>query len=103
MATQPITIVRIYVREAEHHTAKLLSFLREAKVAGATVMRGTAGFGPDGKTHTTALLELSLDLPEIVEFFDTPERVEAVLARLQEEIPVRHITSWPAVLHGPAT
>jgi len=103
MATQSVTVVRIYVREGEHAVAKLMKFLQnEAKVAGATVFRGTSGFGADGKTHTSSLLALSLDLPEIVEFYDTPERVEAVLTLIEDKMPLPHIISWPAFLHLPS-
>jgi hypothetical protein len=90
------------VREGEHAVVKLMKFLQnEAKVAGATVLRGTSGFGADGKTHTTSLLALSLDLPEIVEFYDTPERVEAVLTLIEDKMPLPHIISWPAFAHLP--
>ena len=100
MATQPVTVVRIYVREGEHALARLMKFLRDdAKVAGATVFRGIAGFGPDGKTHTSALLELALDLPEVVEFYDSPDRIEAILARLTLEMNLPHVLSWPALRH----
>lgn len=102
MATQPVTVVRIYVREGEHAIARLMSFLHdEAKVAGATVFRGTTGFGPSGTTHTSSLLTLSLDLPEVVEFYDTPERIETVLAWLAAEMNLPHVISWPAHLQVP--
>ena len=64
MATDSVTVVRIYVREGEHATAKIMALLLRAKVAGATVFRGSAGFGPDGALHTSSLMSLSLDLPE---------------------------------------
>lgn len=102
MATQPVTVVRIYVREGEHTLARLMKFLHdEAKVAGATVFRGTIGFGPSGETHTSALLSLSLDLPEVIEFYDTPERIEAALDWLEMEMALPHVISWPAFLHVP--
>jgi PII-like signaling protein len=104
MATQSVTVVRIYVREGEHAVVKLMKFLQnEAKVAGATVLRGTSGFGADGKTHTSSLLALSLDLPEIVEFYDTPQRVDAVLTLLEDKMSLPHIISWPALVHLPPT
>lgn len=103
MPTQSVTVVRIYVREGEHVVVKLMKFLQnEAKVAGATVLRGTSGFGADGKTHTSSLLALSLDLPEIVEFYDTPERVDAVLTLIKDKMALPHIISWPASLHLPS-
>lgn len=103
MAKQLVTVVRIYIREGEHVRARLLTYLQdEAKVAGATVFRGIAGFGPDGKSHTTSLLDLSLDLPEVVEFFDSPDRVETILSRIEAEMALRHVISWTATMHGPA-
>ena len=91
------------MREGEHAVAKLMQFLqKEARVAGATVFRGTSGFGTDGQTHTSSLLALSLDLPEVVEFYDTPERVDAVLAQLETRQQLPHVISWPAFLHLPS-
>ena len=102
MATQSVTVVRVYLREGEHQLKKLLDFFHhEEKVAGVTVLRGIAGFGPDGRMHTASLMDLSLDLPLILEFYDTPERVAAALARLEALMKVPHVISWPASLHLP--
>lgn len=100
MATQPVTVARIYLREGEHMLDKIVKFLHdEEKVSGVTVFQGIAGFGPDGKIHTAYLLDLSLDLPLIVEFYDVPERVEAVIERLETRMGLTHVVSWPAVSH----
>ena len=100
MATDSVTVVRIYVREGEHATAKIMALLLRAKVAGATVFRGSAGFGPDGALHTSSLMSLSLDLPEVVEFYDTPERVNTVLDELRSELKLPHVISWNAELQS---
>ena len=68
----------------------------EERVAGVTVFRGIAGFGPDGKMHTAALIDLSLDLPLVVEFYDQPERVEEIIGKLEAELGLSHVVSWPA-------
>lgn len=102
MATQPVTVVRIYLREGEHQLKHLLDFFhQQEKVSGVTVLRGIAGFGPDGRMHTASLVDLSLDLPLILEFYDTPERVAAVIDRLEALMKVPHIISWPASMHLP--
>jgi PII-like signaling protein len=44
---------------------------------GATVLRGIMGFGANSAVHTTKLLELSSDLPLIVEIVDTEEKIMA--------------------------
>lgn len=98
MASVPITVVRIYLREGEHKLNKLTDLLHAEKVTGMTVLRGIAGFGPDGRLHTTGLLDLSLDLPLIVEFYDAPERVDSILEGLQVMMELPHIISWSAFL-----
>ncbi|MBS4050519.1 DUF190 domain-containing protein [Methylomonas rivi] len=97
MATQTVTVARIYLREGEHQLATLIKLLHdEEKVSGVTVLRGIEGFGPDGKIHLASLLDLSLDLPLIVEFYDDPERVETILRHLETHMGLSHVVTWPA-------
>lgn len=100
MAHQQVAIARIYLREGEHLLAKLIKFLHdEEKVSGVTVLRAISGFSTDGKMRTSSLIDLSLDLPLVVEFYDDPVRVEAVLDKLTERMNLPHIISWPAMSH----
>lgn len=100
MATQSITVVRIYLREGEHLLTKIIDFLHnEEKVSGVTVLQGIMGFGPDGQIRTSRLLDLSLDLPLIIEFYDLPERVESVIEHLQTHMGLSHVVSWSATSH----
>jgi uncharacterized protein len=102
MATQSITVARIYIREAEHLLTKIFDYLHnEEKVSGVTVSHGIMGFGPDGEVRTSRLLDLSLDLPLIIEFYDTPERVESVIEHLQTKMGLSHVVSWSAHSHSP--
>ena len=55
---------------------------REARLAGATVLRGPMGFGRSSCLHTTKNLRLSEDLPLIVEIVDTEEAIKAFLPTL---------------------
>lgn len=97
MATQTVTVARIYLREGEHLLAELIKLLHdEEKASGVTVLRGIEGFGPDGKLHLASLMDLSLDLPLIVEFYDTPERVETILQHLETHMCLSHVVSWQA-------
>lgn len=64
----------------------LLSLMRERGFAGATVLRGIAGFGASAKVHTDRILRLSLDLPIVVEVVDTDERIRAILPELDPMI-----------------
>jgi uncharacterized protein len=100
MATHSITVARIYLREGEHLLTKIVDFLHnEEKVSGVTVLRGIMGFGSDGQIRTSSLVDLSLDLPLVIEFYDSPERVESIIEHLQNKMGVSHIVSWPAVSH----
>jgi PII-like signaling protein len=52
---------------------------REMHLAGATVLRGHAGFGHSSRLHTTKILRLSEDLPVVVEIVDAKEKIDAFL------------------------
>jgi len=62
----------------------MLEYLRKEGAAGATVVRGVAGFGANSKIHTAAILRLSLDLPMILTWVDAPGRVDRLLPGLRE-------------------
>ena len=57
---------------------------REAHLAGATVLRGPMGFGRHSRVHTAKLLELSTDLPIVIEIVDSEEKVDAFLPTVDE-------------------
>lgn len=97
-----ITMVRIYCTEAEHKYDKLMQRLHDQeKVAGVTAYRGIAGFGRSGKIHTASLLDVSLDLPIIIEFFDRPARAARVMADLESLVEPGHMVSWQATVNLP--
>jgi PII-like signaling protein len=52
---------------------------REMHLAGATVLRGSLGFGATSRLHTAKVLRLSGDLPVVVEIVDSDEKVTAFL------------------------
>jgi len=97
MNTTEVTIVRIYCTESQHKVDKLLNMLHDHhRVAGVTAFRGIAGFGTSGRMHTASLIDVSLDLPVVVEFFDRPDRVAAVMEELKHELEPGHMVSWSA-------
>ena len=82
-------MVRIFFGESDkwkHQplATALLERLRSEGFAGATVFRGAGGFGANSIIHTTHLLELSTDLPVVVEVVDTEQHVERLLPILDE-------------------
>jgi len=62
--------------------AALLELFRAKRLAGATVLQGIAGFGPDSILHEVHLFRLSQDLPVVIEVVDTQEHLDAVLAEV---------------------
>ena len=97
MKHSDVTMVRVYLTEGEGLLKKILAKLHDdEKVRGVTVFRGISGFGRSGKMHSTSLLDLALDLPLVVEFFDEPEKVRGILLHLKTLVPSGHIVSWAA-------
>ena len=94
---KPITMVRIYLTETEKNLARLLKYLHDdSQVRGVTVLRGISGFGKSGKIHSAHLVDLAFDLPVVVEFFDTPTKIEYILPQLQTLIEPGHVVHWSA-------
>lgn len=91
------TQVRVFIGESDqwHHRSLALSVverLRKEGFSGATVLRGVAGFGARSVLHTTQLLRLSEDLPVLIEIVEANDRVEALLAILDEMVPEGLVT-----------
>ncbi len=86
------TLMRIFIGESDRcrqgpYKGKplyeaLLAYFREHDFAGATVLRGIAGFGAHSRVHTEKILRLSLDLPVVVEVVASPERLQRALPDL---------------------
>ena len=83
------TLVRIFLGEADkwHHVPlhrALLERLRQEGFAGATVTHGIAGFGARSVIHTAHLVDLSSDLPVVIEVVEDAEHVAKLTAILDE-------------------
>ena len=84
-------LLRIFVGESDHWHGKplyeaIVKLFRERGLAGATVLRGVEGFGASSRLHTTRLLQLSQDLPLVIETVDTVEKIAVVLPELDEMV-----------------
>jgi len=85
------TLVRVFIGESDlwHHrplATAILERLRREGYSGATVFRGTAGFGAHSVIHTTQILRLSQDLPVILEIVEAHDRIEPLLTLLDEMV-----------------
>ena len=86
-----LVLMRVFIGESDKHGhiplyEALVELLRKEGFAGATVLRGVAGFGAHSVYHTDKLLRLSQDLPIIVEVVETEEKIAEVLPLLDELI-----------------
>lgn len=96
-----VTMVRIYLTEGQHQMQELMRILHDDEmVRGVTAMRGISGFGQSGKMHSSTLLDMSLDLPLVIEFFDEPAKVEKVLEHLDTVVKSGHMVSWSATINA---
>ena len=92
-----VTVARVYVTEGKHVHEKVFEKLHDDhKVMGVTVYRGISGFGRSGETHSSNLLDMSFDLPVIIEFFDESDKVTAALKSLSDLIEPGHVLIFDA-------
>ena len=100
MKNQQVTMVRIYLTEGEAQLNNLLKRLYNwEKLRGVTVFRGISGYGDSGVIHGADIIDLSLNLPLVVEFFDDPEKIKVILEHLNESIKPGHIVTWSATVN----
>ena len=82
-------LLRILIGESDrwHHQPLYEAIVlkaRESALAGATVLRGPMGFGASSRVHTAKILQLSSDLPVVIEIVDTEDKLNAFLPALEE-------------------
>ncbi len=100
MKTVDVVIARIYITESSHLLNSIVNYLKqEAHIRGISVFRAISGFGETGN-HSSSLLDLSLDLPLAIEFFDSREKIEFALAHLSQTLKPEHIVFWDARANG---
>jgi PII-like signaling protein len=78
--------LRIYIGEDKRHGNQplyeaIVLKARQLQMAGATVVRGTLGYGRSTRLHTTKVV-FSEDLPVIVEIVDSEERIAKLVPLL---------------------
>lgn len=94
MKVTTMVFVRVYVTESSHLLNKIIHYLKnEAKIRGVSVFRAVSGFGETSE-HSALMLDLSLDLPLAIEFFDLKTKIEPVLEYLSSIIKDEHIVFW---------
>ena len=82
------TLLRIHLGESDRIHGRpvyeaIVQRARQMHLAGATVLRGSMGFGKSSRLHTAKVLRLSGDLPVVVEIVDAEERIQGFLPELE--------------------
>jgi PII-like signaling protein len=72
---------------------------REMHLAGATVLRSSMGFGAASRLHTAKILQLSTDLPIVIEIVDFQEKIEPFLKVLDGMMDGGLVTLCPVQVH----
>ena len=105
--SQRLMRVSIYINEADEWRSRplhleMLGMLHRRGVAGGTVLRAVAGFTGKGGVETTSLVDAGGRLPLVIEFIDTAEKIESVLAEVMamagDRLVVREVVE---VVAGP--
>ena len=84
-------LLRIFIGEDDRADGKplyeaILHQARELGLSGATVLRGSAGFGAHSVVHKAKLLEMSTDLPIVIEIVDSEPNVAKLLPYLEDVV-----------------
>jgi uncharacterized protein len=90
-------LVRVFIGESDTWQGQplyraIVLKARELGLAGATVLKGPMGFGANSRVHTTKLIELSTDMPILIEIVDSAEKVQTLLPFLDEAVTEGLIT-----------
>jgi len=77
-------LLRIFIGELDKsHNIPLYEALvfaaKKQGIAGATVLRGILSYGASSRIHTAKLLDLSMDLPIVVEIVDHETKIQQFL------------------------
>lgn len=85
---QEATLLRIFLGERDRYGGRplyeaIVAKAREIKLAGATVLRGPMGYGRNAHIHRANLLDISEDLPVIIEIVESEANLDRLLPELQ--------------------
>ena len=93
------SLLRIFIGESDkYHGQSLYEAIvikaRELNLAGATVVKGMMGYGADSRIHTAKLLDLSEDMPIIIEIVDTEENLNKIIPFLDLTVTRKGLSRW---------
>ncbi len=92
--------IRIYVGESDKFEGRplyemIVEQARRRGLAGATVLRGTLGFGAHSRIQPAKVLRVSAGLPIVVEIVDQADRIAAFLPEIDSMVGKGLVTREP--------
>jgi uncharacterized protein len=90
-------LMRIFISESDRYQKKslsevLLQLFLDRGIAGATVLKGAAGYGSSSHLHTDKLLRLAEELPLVIEVVDIRDKIDRIIPELDAIISSGMIT-----------
>jgi uncharacterized protein len=98
----PIPSIRVTMYLKEDRVPAVLDFLFTHRVAGATVVRAYAGFGSHHHLHTANLVDISVDLPVILQFVDTRDKLETWFPQIAEVVKGGLLSTQEILVYKPS-
>jgi len=97
-APQSAVLLRIYTEEGKRNDHRplyedIVLKARELGLAGATVLRGPMGYGQSHVIHTAKILDLSAQLPLVIEIIDTDDKIQMMLKELNDMRDIGLVTT----------
>jgi hypothetical protein len=82
-------LLRIFIGDSDRVEGQplyqvLIDRARARGLAGATVLHGPMGYGRHSRVHTAKLVELSADLPIVIELVDSEDAINGYLTEVDE-------------------
>jgi PII-like signaling protein len=83
----PALRICVYIGESDHHRGEplfsaIVQAARRAGLGGATVFKGIEGYGARSIVHAARVVDMSSDLPILVEIIDEPDKIRAFIPAL---------------------
>jgi PII-like signaling protein len=84
---QPALRLHVHIGESDHHGGQplytaIVEAARRAGLAGATVFKGIEGYGAHSVVHAARIVDLSADLPIVIELIDSAAAIHGFLPAL---------------------
>jgi PII-like signaling protein len=91
MIPERAMLLRIFVGEDQQHDGRpayeaIVLKARELNLAGATVLRGPIGYGASARLRSAHPLQLSSDLPLVIEIVDAADKINAFLPEVRDMV-----------------